>query len=81
MSLCRPGRNGVPMTCRELGLNPRWVQDLNRGNVPCLRSMPDVTLLNSPGTVVLHDHYGSQYRKEDSCLCNDAVEIYTPRSR
>jgi hypothetical protein len=35
----------------ELILNPRWVQDLNRDNVPCLRNMPDITLPNPSGTV------------------------------
>jgi hypothetical protein len=29
MSLCRPGRDGAPMTCSGLVLNPRCIQDLN----------------------------------------------------
>jgi hypothetical protein len=40
------------VTYSGLVLKSRWVQDLNRDNVPCLKSMPDVTLLNPPGTVV-----------------------------
>jgi hypothetical protein len=27
--------------------------DLNRDNIPCLRSIPDITLTNPPGTAVL----------------------------
>jgi hypothetical protein len=34
-----------PMTCSGLILNLRWVQDLNRDNVPCLTRMPDITML------------------------------------
>jgi hypothetical protein len=30
-------------------------QDLKRGNIPCIRSMPDIALPNPPGTVVLQD--------------------------
>jgi hypothetical protein len=63
------------MTCWGLVLNPRWVQDFNRGNFPCLRSLPGITLPDPPGTAVLQDHYGSHYRKKDICSCNDAVEI------
>jgi hypothetical protein len=48
MSLCRPERDEVPMIYWELILNPRWVQDLNRDNVPCLRSIPDIPLPNPP---------------------------------
>jgi hypothetical protein len=69
MSLCRPGRDS------GAGSQPQGVQDLNRGKVPCLGSTPDVTLPNLPVTVVLQDHYGSQYRKKDSCSCTDAMEI------
>jgi hypothetical protein len=75
MSLCRPGRDGVPITCLGLVLNPRWVQHLNRGTIPCLRTMLAVTLPGPPGTADLQDHYGSHYRKKDSCLCNGAMEI------
>jgi hypothetical protein len=46
MSLCRPERDKVPMTYWGLIFNPRWVQDLNRYNVPCLKYMPDITLPN-----------------------------------
>jgi hypothetical protein len=38
---------------RGLVLNPWWAQDLNKDNVPCLRSMPNITLLNPPCTVIL----------------------------
>jgi hypothetical protein len=38
MSLCRPERDKVPMTCWGLVLNPRWIRDLDRNNVPCLKS-------------------------------------------
>jgi hypothetical protein len=37
---------------QELVLNTRWVQDFNRGNVPCLRSMSDISLPNTPSTEV-----------------------------
>jgi hypothetical protein len=37
MSLCRPGRDRVPMTYAEADYQPyTWVQDLNRGNSPHL---------------------------------------------
>jgi hypothetical protein len=45
ISLCRPKRNKVPMTYWGLILNLRWVQGLNRDNVPCLMRMPDITML------------------------------------
>jgi hypothetical protein len=41
----------------------KWVQDFNRGSIPCLRSMPDITLPNFPGVTVLQDHYESHYKK------------------
>jgi hypothetical protein len=37
---------------RGLALNPKWVQDLNRDNIPCFKSMPDITLPNPLGTAV-----------------------------
>jgi hypothetical protein len=46
MSLCSPERDKVPVTYWGLVLNPRWVQDLTRDNVPCLKSKPDITLPN-----------------------------------
>jgi hypothetical protein len=77
MSLSRPGRDGVPVTCLGMVLNPRWVQDLNRNNIPCLRSMPDVTLTNSrPHTAIFQDHYGSHYKKKKTAArVNDAIKI------
>jgi hypothetical protein len=48
MSLCRSERDKVPMTYWGLVLNPSCVQDLARDNVPCLKSMPDITLPNPP---------------------------------
>jgi hypothetical protein len=37
---------------RGLALNPKWVQDLNRDNIPCFKSMPDITLTNPPSISV-----------------------------
>jgi hypothetical protein len=39
------------MTYWGLVLNPRWVQDLNTDNIPCVKNMPDITL---PNTLVLY---------------------------
>jgi hypothetical protein len=50
MSLCRPGRDGAPIIYLGATLNPRWVQELNRDNIPCLRNILDITLPNPPGT-------------------------------
>jgi hypothetical protein len=52
-------------------LNSRWFQNLKRGNIPCLRSIADITLPDPPGIVVFQDHFG----KKDSCSCNSTVEI------
>jgi hypothetical protein len=59
MNLCRPGRDGAPVIYSGWGLvlNARWVQDLNKDNVPCLRSMRGTTPnppdpLDPPGTAV-----------------------------
>jgi hypothetical protein len=48
MFLYRPKRDKVPMTYLGLVLNPRLVQDLNRDNIPCLRSVLDIILPNPP---------------------------------
>jgi hypothetical protein len=48
MSLCQPERDKVPVTYWGLVLNPRWAEDLNRDNIPCVKNMPDITLPNPP---------------------------------
>jgi hypothetical protein len=48
MSLCRPGKDGAPISIQGLVLNPMWVQDLNRNNIPYLKNMPDSILPNPP---------------------------------
>jgi hypothetical protein len=37
-------------------INTRWIQHLNRDNVPCLRTMPNITLPNPLGTAVFQDN-------------------------
>jgi hypothetical protein len=46
MSMCRPERDKVQMTYWGLVLHLRYVQDLNRDNIPCFRIMPAITLPN-----------------------------------
>jgi hypothetical protein len=63
---------------------------LEDGSLPWADSKPwwgrwvlGVCLMSSwfPSIAVYQDHYGGHYRKENSCTCNDAIEIQTSRSR
>jgi hypothetical protein len=64
-----------------LVLNPTWVQDLHRGNFPCPRDMPDITLPNPPAAAVFQDRYKSQcnnktkQKQKNSHSCDGAMEI------
>jgi hypothetical protein len=59
----------------------RGIQNPDRDNGPNPRSMVNIALPGSPGTVVYQDYYGGHYRKENGLTGNDAMEIQTPRSR
>jgi hypothetical protein len=57
------------------------IQNPHRGDGPCPGSMLNITLPDSPGIAVYQDHYGGHNRKENSCTCNTAIEIQTPRRK
>jgi hypothetical protein len=52
MSLCRLERDGVPVTYSRAGSQPYIGSRTYWDNVPCLRSMPAITLPNAPGIAV-----------------------------
>jgi hypothetical protein len=43
--------------------------------------MFNIALSGSPGATVYEDYYGGLYRKKNSCICDDAMEIQTPTSK
>jgi hypothetical protein len=61
MSLCRPGRDGVPMTCSGAGSQLWWVRDLNGVMFLVLGAC-----LVSPCLIplVLQDHYGRHCKRK-----------------
>jgi hypothetical protein len=57
------------------------IQDPDRGNGSGLGDVFNITLSGPPGIMVCQDYYGGHYRKKNSCPCNDAMEVQTPKSR